>query len=75
MNEIIKKIAEASEVPMLDVNGKCKYGDTCFSKEKFAELLIKECASLFDPDLTVEHEEWIVRKSILEHFGVKEWLI
>ena len=40
--------------------------------KKFAELLIRECADLFDPDSTVEHEEWIVRKIILRHFGVKE---
>lgn len=39
---------------------------------RLAELIVKECADLFDPDLTVEHEEWIVRKSILQHFGVKE---
>ena len=41
-------------------------------KEKFAELIVRECADLFDPDLRDEHEEWIVRKSILQHFGVKE---
>ena len=43
-----------------------------FYDTKFAELIVKECADLFDPDLTVEHEEWIVRKSILQHFGVEE---
>jgi len=40
--------------------------------EKFAELIVKECASLFDPDLRDEHEEWVIRKSILNHFGVEE---
>jgi len=39
---------------------------------KFAELIVKECASLFDPDLQDEHEEWVIRKSILNHFGVEE---
>lgn len=40
--------------------------------KKFAEFVVRECADLFDPDLTVEHEERIVRMSILNHFGVKE---
>jgi hypothetical protein len=39
---------------------------------KFAESIVKECASLFDPDLTVLHEERILRESILNHFGIKE---
>lgn len=59
-------------------NGDSVYTDRKFvhggdmDVEQFAELLVKECASLFDPDLRDEHEEWVIRKSILNHFGVEE---
>ena len=42
MNERIKELAEQAELPLLDVDGNCKYGDTYFGKEKFAELIIRE---------------------------------
>jgi len=40
--------------------------------QKFAELIVLECAALFDPELHVEHEECIIRESILQYFGVDE---
>lgn len=45
MNERIKELAEEAELPLLDADGKCKHGDTYFSKEKFAELIVRECCS------------------------------
>ena len=46
MNERIKQLAEQAELPLLDVDGNCKYGDTYFSKEKFADSLIWECMKI-----------------------------
>ena len=80
MNERIKQLAEQAkrlvddkwnkEGPHIYPEAHYRYMQEL--DEKFAELIVKECADLFDPDLTVEHEEWIVRKSILQHFGVEE---
>ena len=42
MNERIKQLAVQAELPLLDVDGNCKYGDTYFSKEKFAELIVRD---------------------------------
>jgi hypothetical protein len=42
-----------------------------FDAEKFAELIVRECAGViaehFDPS-----EPWITPKTLLYHFGVKE---
>jgi hypothetical protein len=70
MNERIKKLTEQAELPLLDVDGNCKYGDTYFSKEKFAELLVKECITVARgaDGLDATHEAWYLIK---EHFGVE----
>ena len=64
MNERIRQLVKQAELPLLDVDGKCKYGDTYFSTEKFAELIVRECAELcladYDADI------------ILAHFGVEQ---
>ena len=46
MNERIKQLAEQAELPLLDVDGNCKYGDTYFSKEKFADSIVWECMKI-----------------------------
>jgi hypothetical protein len=38
-------------------------GELIFSKEKFAELIVKECGNFTDP---------VTRNLMLKHFGVKE---
>jgi hypothetical protein len=48
MNERIRKLVKQAELPLLDVDGKCKYGDTYFSTEKFAELIVEECMTMCD---------------------------
>jgi hypothetical protein len=66
MNERIKQLAEQAGW------GKGETHDDCiqcspFDKEKFAELIVQECAKIAD-----ENEcEWI-GGNILTHFGVKE---
>lgn len=76
MNERIKQLAEQAELPLLDVDGNCKYGDTYFSKEKFAELIVLECVEVAHPKLT-DVGEWaavmrLVQKRLKQHFGVEE---
>jgi hypothetical protein len=49
-----------------------------FDKEKFAELIILECADkvfdIFDalPDVSVSDLQYYIRDRIKEHFGVEE---
>jgi hypothetical protein len=47
-------------------------GELIFSKEKFAELIIKECAKVADESLNIitMKPEW-PSKYIKEHFGVE----
>jgi hypothetical protein len=41
--------------------------------EKFAELIVKECADLFDKDeMELSLTERTIHKTIKEHFGVEE---
>jgi hypothetical protein len=79
MNERIRKLVKQAELPLLDVDGKCKYGDTYFSTEKFAELIVQECldivanadmSELEGPD--PEDVLYVACKQIKEHFGVEE---
>jgi len=75
MNERIEKLGE-----QVDLLGECtptripgRYVGyiTREQIEKFAELIVKECASV-----VAEHfdssEPWITPKTILYHFGIKE---
>lgn len=68
MNERIQELAEQATTLKFDGTG-TDTGKPVFDKEKFAELIIKECAK-------VAHEciddEWFdVGGAIKEHFGVK----
>jgi hypothetical protein len=63
MNERIKQLAEQAELPLLDVDGNCKYGDTYFSKEKFAELIVLECSLMCLEDRDSQR--------IMKHFGIE----
>jgi hypothetical protein len=44
-------------------------GELIFSKEKFAELIVLECANIGERYADGNYE---VRHQILEHFGVEE---
>jgi hypothetical protein len=47
--------------------------ETNFSLEKFAELIVKECARVaFESDLTMAIGQWGADSAILKHFGVEE---
>ncbi len=67
MNERIQELALQAWVYQIRVyqdNGVRTYGEQekVFSKEKFAELIVKECAELMPQDN--------LYKMVLKHFGV-----
>ena len=83
MNERLRELAEqATETIVLDrKKSAIEYAtDIVFNKEKFAELIVKECLGIINK----EHDEGIDRhgdyqlalyeayREILEHFGVEE---
>lgn len=43
-----------------------------YGYEKFAELIVKECAELFPRTFTDEQYQRRIDKTILKHFGVME---
>ena len=57
MNERIKELAEQANVLHTE------FFDNEWEVEKFAELVVRECAQFTDSD---------IRKFILKHFGVEE---
>ena len=61
MNERIKELAEQATV-WKDAN----HGYT-FDKEKFAELIVRECL-----DIGANHKAYALMGEIMEHFGVEE---
>ena len=69
MNEQIKQLAIQAKLISAEPNG---FDPTrlSMSQQKFAELIVKECAKI--ADVADENEcEWI-GGNILTHFGVKE---
>ena len=69
MNERIKELAEQATTIVDTVNSQgysSSYAN--FDREKFAELIVRECiCALDDADGSVHHSE-----CLLERFGVKE---
>ena len=65
MNEKIKELAlQAGGSHYPDVGGK--------TLEKFAELIVRECARVaFESDLTMAIGQWGADSAILKHFGVE----
>ncbi len=47
-------------------------GELIFSKEKFAELIVKECAAEAHRRVCVEGNDNMIYAHLLEHFGVEE---
>jgi hypothetical protein len=69
MNERIQALAEQATVYH---NGGLGTEIESFDKEKFAELIVKECMNVLDPG---EHQliaRFQARKWLAEHFGVAE---
>jgi hypothetical protein len=82
MNERIKLLAEqAGLIKILDEHAS-EYGNGMFENtpypelEKFAELIVRECLNIVEPDED-SGDEWCVTlkgaaQEIKEHFGVEE---
>ena len=73
MNKRIKQLIEqATTIEVISGRGydTTQYIDR-FDKEKFAELIIKECAELF-PERHYYYSGLAVKRNIKEHFGVEE---
>ena len=75
MNERIKQLMDLAELPLFDINGNCKYNDTYFDKEKFAELIVRECIEQVFYTIEDQEQDNIsssIRDRIKQHFGVEE---
>ena len=65
MNKRIKQLAEQCRIETYGVNGELlAFG---FDEEKFAELIVKECANV-----AANHDALDIYEEIREHFGVEE---
>ena len=74
MNERIKLLAEQCQIESYGVNGELlAFG---FDEEKFAELIVRECAEHLESSVLVPNSEhsrvkWKCIRAIKEHFGVE----
>ena len=70
MNERIKQLAEQATRNVESANS---YRSMVFDKEKFAELIVKECADFADEHNDASEGVTLgVGKAIKQHFGVEE---
>ena len=73
MNERFKQLAVQSKLGSAEFgNGVQYYVATQETFEKFAELIVKECADQFKLVYTDEHYQRRIDKTILKHFGFYE---
>ena len=70
MNERIDKLIEQCTVQEFS---DCTGGFEIFDKEKFAELIVRECANVANSGIDPA-ESHLIGNDILEHFGVEESL-
>jgi hypothetical protein len=75
MNERIKQLAEQATT-IVDMVGPQGYTSSYanFDREKFAELIVKECAKVawyHTPDTEELEYSHLIEDEILKHFGVK----
>jgi hypothetical protein len=69
MNERILELAEQSYVTVQSPSGE---GYTSFSQEKFAELIVRECAVIGNKAYSDIGNYTYIGDKIREHFGVEE---
>ena len=68
MNERIRQLAlQASTTTTSYYDGRGNVTETYFDKEKFAELIVRECANV-----AANHDALDIYEEIREHFGVEE---
>jgi hypothetical protein len=71
MNERIRLLAEQAGYKHPDAVGMCE-DYSYFNHEKFAELIVRECADQFRLVYTDEQYQRRIDKTILKHFGLYE---
>jgi hypothetical protein len=70
MNERIKQLLNQAGIYQPD---RFDAIDGSNQMEKFAELIVRECARVaFESDLTMAIGQWGADSAILKHFGVEE---
>ena len=70
MNERIKELAEQATSVYQTMDGEWEED---FDKEKFAELIVRECADIADSTaMAFPVNGWIVADKIRKHFGVED---
>jgi len=74
MNEKIRLLFEQAHIqPPVERSGQFAFTPPkTFSPEKFAELIVAECADLFTRTHTDEQYQRRIDKTIRKHFGVEE---
>ena len=84
MNERIKELAEQSEISRLEYNPYTMMTERIqeFDKQKFAELIVRECALVAKTLPHTPERHWVTdsvtyipvhcEQNILKHFGVEE---
>jgi len=81
MNKRIRQLAEQAMVTVPTAEGPISH--TYFDREKFAELIVKECRDIVEQDMKLAHIQMIpltlekyangrLKEKIREHFGVEE---
>jgi hypothetical protein len=71
MNERIRQLAVEAKLIASEPNGFDPTGLTK-SQEKFAELIVNQCAKACEKNSYLALNGWQRAKQIREHFGVKE---
>ena len=74
MNERIKLLAEQAEINRFAYNQATMMNERVqeFDKEKFAELIVRECMNVVAESREVRQTAYYYRNRIAKHFGVEE---
>jgi hypothetical protein len=73
MNERIKELAKKCYITSTSYfDGRGNITETFFDKEKFAELIVRECQTVVEWAISVDSTIDRVPVLIKEHFGVEE---
>ncbi len=74
MNERMLELYRRAQVPgiAIDPTNNMHYETTHFSAEKFAELIVRECARVSATKAGTFDKDSFVAQRIREHFGVEE---
>jgi hypothetical protein len=70
MNKRIKKLAEQATNDVKDEFG--NWINSEFNKQKFAELIVRECMNVLAESREVRQTAYYYRNRIAKHFGVEE---